>query len=256
MEGESPSSVDASAVVDQIREIQQELRTKKTFLGAAQKLVALCENDQVSSPEVETAVEEAGKLAFKVLQTRFSSIRFWQAGLELFLCLEFALPSLKEAAVWRQAAMDEVDDEARERYQQQLQKQQMEWDKKHNQGKWSDANTPVTLQELMMAQGVILVNGEDGRPGMSRQAQDELRIVTVLEDDVCVVCQEAMPAGCKAKAMPCGHKFHDDCLSGWINKSNSCPVCRFDELPSEKRHYDEDVRRVERQDVGRTGIYA
>ena len=57
----------------------------------------------------------------------------------------------------------------------------------------------------------------------------------ILWQDVCVVCQEAMPAGSgpethwvgpagrmfmllpgsKAKAMPCGHLFHDECLLSW-----------------------------------------
>mmetsp|Transcript_31211 Transcript_31211/g.57030 ORF Transcript_31211/g.57030 Transcript_31211/m.57030 type:complete len:257 (-) Transcript_31211:41-811(-) len=246
----------SAAALVELEAIQQELKAKKSFINAAEKLVKLCEDGQPGDADIENAMAEAGKLAFKVLQTRFSSVRFWQAGLDLFLCLEFALPNLKEVSTWRQAAMDEVDDEARERYQQKLKQQQLEWEKKHNQGKFSDANTPVTFQELLAAEGMILVSGEEGRPGMSREAQDELRVVTVKEDDICVVCQEAMPAGSKAKAMPCGHKFHDDCLVVWIKKSNTCPVCRFDELPSEKRHFDEDVRRIERQDVGRTGIYA
>merc|ERR1719261_815830 len=97
---------------------------------------------------------------------------------------------------------------------------------------------------------------EDGRPGMSRDARDSLRLVTVTEEEVCVVCQESLPLGSKAKVMPCGHKFHDDCLTSWVEKSNSCPVCRYDELPSEKRHFDDVERRVVTQDPRGTGLYA
>merc|ERR1719203_473166 len=108
------------------------------------------------------------------------------------------------------------------------------------------------MNELLAAAGMVLVE-DDGRPGMSRDAQSELRVVTVLENDLCVVCQEEMPAGSKAKAMPCGHKFHDDCLLSWVKKSNSCPTCRFDELPSEKRHFD-DIQRQVQQSSG-SGLY-
>merc|ERR1719277_2350253 len=126
----------------------------------------------------------------------------------------------------------------------------------HNKGRFSDAATPVTMNELLAASGMILVDSEDGRPGMSRDARDELRVVTVLEEDLCVVCQEAMPAGSKAKAMPCGHKFHDDCLISWVKKSNSCPLCRYAELPTEKRFFDDVQRQILQADPGRSPLYA
>lgn len=25
---------------------------------------------------------------------------------------------------------------------------------------------------------------------------------------------------------PCGHYFHNDCLKPWIERTNSCPICR------------------------------
>merc|ERR1711988_1912631 len=102
---------------------------------------------------------------------------------------------------------------------------------------------------------MILVE-DDGKPGMSRDAQADLRLVTLTEEDLCVVCQEAMPAGSKAKTMPCGHKFHDDCLLSWVQKSNSCPTCRFDEMPSEKRHFDDIQRQVQQSQPTSSGLYA
>ncbi|CAJ1461654.1 unnamed protein product [Effrenium voratum] len=173
--------------------------------------------------------------------TPTGDLRFWQAGLELFLALEFA--GVAPAAKWRDAALEEVDEEARERAKQQAQQRKLEEDRKHNKGRFGDAVTPLSLGEMLASQGMVLLN-EDSRPGMSRDAQHELRVKTVMEEDICVVCQEAMPLGSKAKAMPCGHLFHDDCLLSWVQKSNSCPTCRFDELPSEKRHFDDVQRQV------------
>uniref|UniRef100_A0A7S2N4W3 RING-type domain-containing protein n=1 Tax=Zooxanthella nutricula TaxID=1333877 RepID=A0A7S2N4W3_9DINO len=196
-------------------------------------------------------MSEAGKVAFLVLQTRFSNPKFWQAGLDLFLTLDGLAPN---AAAWIEAAMQEVDEEARELARQQAQQRRLQEDKAHNKGRWSDRNQPATTEQLLAAAGMFVVD-DDGRPGMSRDAQHELRLVTVLDEDLCVVCQEAMTVGSKAKAMPCGHKFHDECLISWVQKSNSCPTCRYDDMPSEKRHFDDIQRSVQQGGAGRSALY-
>jgi len=247
----------AEALAERMAALQKDLRTKKAFIAACHGLAELCEEEgTASTPAVAQSLAEAGKIAFTVLQTRFSNPKFWQAGLALFLALEFHLPDVVPAATeWREAAMEEVDEEARERAKEQSKLRSLQEDKAHNKGLWSDANTAITTNELLAASGLVLVQ-EEGRPGMSRDARDELRVVTVLEDDTCVICQELMPAGSKAKAMPCGHKFHDDCLITWVKKSNSCPSCRFDEMPSEKRHFDDVQRTVQQSTPGRSGLYS
>lgn len=245
------------ALLSRVTALQKELRVKKSFVAACRELTGLCEKGEELSAQSAAALGEAGKSAFTVLQTRFSNPKFWQAGLELFLALEFHVPSVEASGKWRDAAMEEVDEEARERAMQEAQRRRAMEDKMHNKGRFSDAATPITMNELMAANGVLLLDGEeDRRPAMSRDARDELRVVTVLEEDLCVICQEALPAGSKAKAMPCGHKFHDDCLVAWAKKSNSCPSCRFDELPSEKRHFDDVQRQMLQAGPGRSGLYA
>ena len=47
----------------------------------------------------------------------------------------------------------------------------------------------------------------------------------------CVVCLERIESGRKA---PCGHVFHEACLSKWVEQTNACPICRrhvIDEVP-------------------------
>ena len=233
-----------------IGKLKQALKSKKSFVNACEQLVGLCKDEESAK-----LLEEAGKTAFTVLQTRFSNPKFWQAGLELFLALEFYM-STEEVSRWRDAALEEVDDEAREKAKEQARARKLEEDRKHNKGQFGDARMPLSLGELLASQGMVLVPEDDSRPGMSRDARAELRVKTVLEEDICVVCQEAMPVGSKAKSMPCGHLFHDDCLISWVKKSNSCPTCRFDELPSEKKHFDDVQQRVEQRQPGTSGLYS
>mmetsp|Transcript_167957 Transcript_167957/g.539448 ORF Transcript_167957/g.539448 Transcript_167957/m.539448 type:complete len:250 (-) Transcript_167957:40-789(-) len=248
----------ADALVEKVVTLQKELRTKKSFVAACGSLTHLCEEAEAlrETLAVAEAMAEAGKVTFTVLQTRFSNPKFWQAGLEFFLALEFHMPEqVPKASLWQEAAMQEVDEEAREKAKEQAKLRRLQEDKMHNKGLWSDANTSITQELLLAAQGMVLVEDE-GRPGMSRDARDELRVVTVMEEELCVVCQEALPPGSKAKTMPCGHKFHDDCLLSWVKKSNTCPTCRFDEMPSEKRHFDDAQRNVQSSQPGRSGLYA
>lgn len=245
------------ATVESVKKLHQELSNKKSFCKTCSTLAQICDKADEAPETVREALFEAGKRAFTVLQSRFTNPKYWQAGLEFFLALEFHVPAAAEnASQWRETAMQEVDDEAREQAAVMKQKRRLEWEKKYHQGRFSDANTPLTQELLLLRQGYITIDASDARPGMSRDAVHDLRLITVKSEEVCPICQEVMPVGSKAKAMPCGHLFHDDCLISWVSKNNSCPMCRFDELPSEKEHFDDVERRIHKEDPGRKGIFS
>jgi hypothetical protein len=42
----------------------------------------------------------------------------------------------------------------------------------------------------------------------------------------CTVCFERIEEGENAMATPCGHLFHRECLTRWMNEHMICPVCR------------------------------
>lgn len=47
----------------------------------------------------------------------------------------------------------------------------------------------------------------------------------------CSVCQEKFQLRAGARQMPCDHIFHPDCIVPWLERHNTCPVCRF-QLPT------------------------
>jgi Ring finger domain len=47
----------------------------------------------------------------------------------------------------------------------------------------------------------------------------------VLQMDVCSVCLTRMKAY-DSRVTPCGHVFHETCLTAWIKESWTCPMCR------------------------------
>ncbi len=49
------------------------------------------------------------------------------------------------------------------------------------------------------------------------------------EEEVCAICQDAMPRGSEARSLrACDHRFHVGCIDTWFQRDVRCPVCRHD----------------------------
>lgn len=73
------------------------------------------------------------------------------------------------------------------------------------------------------------------------------RLVTV-DDEKCAIClvpNENLD-GQKFLTLPCSHEFHDSCIMPWLEKTNSCPMCR-QEMKTDDQEYEEQKRRKQRQ---------
>ncbi|WAQ97044.1 RN181-like protein [Mya arenaria] len=86
------------------------------------------------------------------------------------------------------------------------------------------------------------VFGDGKVPPASKKVVEELptRIVTpseAAEEKKCPVCIGLFDEEDEVKELPCGHRFHSPCILPWLQKVNSCPLCRH-ELPTDDPDYE------------------
>jgi hypothetical protein len=48
-----------------------------------------------------------------------------------------------------------------------------------------------------------------------------------LEAYCCTICCDDMEVGTTAVRLPCAHIYHTDCITTWLSKFNTCPICRY-----------------------------
>jgi hypothetical protein len=58
-----------------------------------------------------------------------------------------------------------------------------------------------------------------------RQLFSKRRVCRVFEDE-CAICYSAYELGSYQAHMRCGHFFHSRCLTKWLQRNQTCPVCR------------------------------
>ena len=102
------------------------------------------------------------------------------------------------------------------------------------------------LESSFMDEGELFINQtflnqEILENPTNKQFVDSLQAIQVdntivQKKETCCICQEYLQQGEKIYELPCKHKFHveNTCeccgIKPWLEKQNTCPVCRF-ELP-------------------------
>lgn len=83
----------------------------------------------------------------------------------------------------------------------------------------------------------------------SKKVISNLPEVVVTGDDLqeesnieCCFCLCDNVPGEKRVKLPCGHLFDRECLISWLERSNTCPVCRY-ELETDSHKYEEERKR-------------
>lgn len=122
----------------------------------------------------------------------------------------------------------------------------------------ADATAGIDLQAMM--EQMMMMGGQDaepvGAPPASRDARDALLLKTIeAAGQTCAICCEDFVVKDKAKQLPCKHLYHEACVIEWLERHNSCPVCRF-ALESEKQTWDDEADEIRDRNPTDTGLYS
>lgn len=69
-------------------------------------------------------------------------------------------------------------------------------------------------------------------------------------DGMCPVCICEFKIYDTATTLPCGHTMHEKCVSRWVHKTGTCPMCRDDVHVSLLNQQLDEVARHERNVIG------
>jgi E3 ubiquitin-protein ligase AIP2 len=256
-----------------IEALHKQLGSKKTFVDAIDGLHAICADPSFydAAPSFHDQMSAAVLRGGTLVQSRYTSKMYWVPALRLFESAWSVLsehPSAAKVAELSDLARAEVGEAVVAH--QQTAGAASPWPPVSMAAQAGSPSTQELLMQVLsdpsetlaedqmqrlmaslVSSGVIEVEDtESGPPPASREAIRNLLMETVntgkrgaKEPEVCSVCQEEFPPHGKAQKMPCGHFFHVDCLVEWLEKHNTCPLCRH-QLPSEKMHFDADADRV------------
>lgn len=93
--------------------------------------------------------------------------------------------------------------------------------------------------EFDMSFGSVFANDKPPPPASKKTVENlaTRQVRDATNESQCAVCLKHYDEDDVVKGLPCKHEFHDSCILPWLNKTNSCPVCRF-ELPTDDQDYE------------------
>ena len=91
-------------------------------------------------------------------------------------------------------------------------------------------NTPTevavcsTMPTMLTLFFYIVMTGYNARKPSVRHALNRRRVTT--PEGECAICFAEYVPGSYQLCLPCGHAFHSRCLTRWLARSETCPLCR------------------------------
>ncbi|GAB1599997.1 E3 ubiquitin-protein ligase RNF181-like isoform X2 [Argonauta hians] len=116
-------------------------------------------------------------------------------------------------------------------------------------------NHSLSLARLLLQNGISvewwaevqrILGNEMSTPPTSKEVIKSLdtRNITATEAAAaaermqCTICLGEFMENNEVKTLPCKHQFHSNCILPWLEKVNTCPMCRT-EFPTDNPEYEE-----------------
>lgn len=77
-----------------------------------------------------------------------------------------------------------------------------------------------------------------GGAGIRRETMQDECNMEHEEDNMCTICLLTIEDGERIAHLSCGHLYHSECLSEWILKKNSCPLCQDPDIAKPIRSFE------------------
>jgi ribosomal protein S27AE len=92
---------------------------------------------------------------------------------------------------------------------------------------WNETNS-FSIGQLLNQ--LVAMNPETTNPVdpafISRIPVVKTTLAVLRQNPACPICQEDFSLGEYLKKLYCGHCYHTDCITPWMQAKNTCPVCR------------------------------
>ncbi|KAL9657424.1 hypothetical protein ABK040_016694 [Willaertia magna] len=82
-------------------------------------------------------------------------------------------------------------------------------------------------------------SGHRGTPPADQETMKKMKVRKATQEDTsitCAVCQDNAKEGDELMELPCGHTYHKDCVTPWLERHANCPVCRADFVNDDKNN--------------------
>ncbi|XP_062538527.1 E3 ubiquitin-protein ligase RNF181 [Armigeres subalbatus] len=105
----------------------------------------------------------------------------------------------------------------------------------------TESHQMLLMIRFLLRNGYLAEDSQTGRlpPPASKEVVKNLpeKVVTK-NDDRCSICIKPNEDQEVFLVLPCEHGFHKTCITPWLEKTNSCPLCRY-ELGTDDEEYEE-----------------
>ncbi|KAK7282516.1 hypothetical protein RIF29_11358 [Crotalaria pallida] len=73
----------------------------------------------------------------------------------------------------------------------------------------------------------VVITEEESPTKIAFESIKKVILEEGMEMERCSVCLEEFVGGTEVSSLPCKHVYHGECITRWLQRSHTCPLCRY-----------------------------